>query len=409
MSTRSWHILCWNIRGINAVAKWDAVRDKVEESSCSVICLQETKRESFDLSYIRNFAPRRFDKFDYIPSVGASGGILVIWNSSIFTGDVIEKQRFGITLSFKSTHNNDLWKLTTVYGPCEEPDRSLFIDWFRGHVIDDSDNWIFLGDFNFYRSLSNRNRPGGNLADTFIFNDAIGHLGLVELPLKGRSFTWSNMQSEPLLEQLDWFFTTANWTVDFPNTEVLPLAKITSDHLPCQIVISTKIPRASLFRFENFWVEQSDFVDTVQQCWNSSNQIADSARSITSKFKALRSTLKEWSKHLSNLRLLISNCNTVISFLDALEDRRGLYNPEINLRVVVRKQLQIWLRYKNLYWRQRYTVNRIKFGDECTKFFHGMATLSYRRNAISQLKNEQGVWIQDHDGKAGLLWSSFRH
>jgi len=71
-------------------------------------------------------------------------------------------------------------------------------------------NWIFLGDFNFYRSLSNRNRPGGNLADTLIFNDAIGHLGLVELPLKGRAFTWSNMQSEPLLKQLDWFFTSPN-------------------------------------------------------------------------------------------------------------------------------------------------------------------------------------------------------
>jgi len=54
-------------------------------------------------------------------------------------------------------------------------------------------------------------------------------------------------------------------------------------------------------------------------------------------------------------------------------------------------------------------VNRIRFGDQCTKFFHGMATISYRRNTISQLMNEQGVWIKDHDSKAGLLWSSFRN
>jgi hypothetical protein len=115
-----------------------------------------------------------------------------------------------MTVSFTSVHNSDAWKLTTVYGPCDEPARTEFIDWFRNHDIEDTENWIFLGDFNFYRSLSNRNRPGGNLADTFIFNDAIGHLGLVELPLKGRAFTWSNMQSEPLLEQLDWFFTSPN-------------------------------------------------------------------------------------------------------------------------------------------------------------------------------------------------------
>jgi len=78
MSTHNWHILCWNIRGINASEKWDAVREKIEESSCSVICLQEMKREHFDASYIRKFAPRRFDSFDFIPSVGASGGILVV-------------------------------------------------------------------------------------------------------------------------------------------------------------------------------------------------------------------------------------------------------------------------------------------------------------------------------------------
>ena len=54
MNTRNWYILCWNIRGINATEKWDAVRDKIEESASSVICLQEMKRESFDITYIGN-------------------------------------------------------------------------------------------------------------------------------------------------------------------------------------------------------------------------------------------------------------------------------------------------------------------------------------------------------------------
>jgi hypothetical protein len=36
--------------------------------------------------------------------------------------------------------------------------------------------------------------------DIFLFNDIINHLGLLELPLKGRAFTWSNMQKQPLLE-----------------------------------------------------------------------------------------------------------------------------------------------------------------------------------------------------------------
>jgi hypothetical protein len=164
-----------------------------------------------------------------------------------------------------------------------------------------------------------------------------------------------------------------------------------------------------MFRFENFWAEQDDFLDTVFDCWNSLPMLTDSARNISVKFKALRARLKDRSRHLSNLKLLISNCNRVICFLDTLEDRRGLFNPEANLRAAVKRQLQTWLHYKNLYWKKRYTVNRIRLGDECTKFFHGMATISYRRNTISQIMNEQGVWIKDHGSKAGLLWSSFRN
>jgi hypothetical protein len=133
------------------------------------------------------------------------------------------------------------------------------------------------------------------------------------------------------------------------------------------------------------------------------------ARTISSKFKSLRSDLKIWSKKISNLKFLIENCNTVICFLDSLEDIRGLFNPDINLRAAVKRQLQTWLRYKNLYWKKRYTVNRIRLGDECTKFFHGMATISHRRNSIPQLMNEQGILIHDHESKAALLWIAFRN
>lgn len=89
MNNHSWNLLCWNIRGINAVEKCDAVQDKIEESAYAMLCLQETKREHFDMSYICKFAPRCFDQFDYIPSVGASGGLLLVWNSSMFGGVVM--------------------------------------------------------------------------------------------------------------------------------------------------------------------------------------------------------------------------------------------------------------------------------------------------------------------------------
>jgi hypothetical protein len=48
--------------------------------------LQETKRENFDSKYLRNFCPKKFNKFVFVPSVGASGGLIIIWNESLFKG-----------------------------------------------------------------------------------------------------------------------------------------------------------------------------------------------------------------------------------------------------------------------------------------------------------------------------------
>jgi hypothetical protein len=107
-------------------------------------------------------------------------------------------------------HNAETWKLTNVYGPCQGRDRHDFVDWLNSLQISDDENWFFVGDFNFYRSLENRNREGGNMQDIIVSNSIISNLGLQEIPLKGRKYTWSNMQQDALLEQLDWCFTSAN-------------------------------------------------------------------------------------------------------------------------------------------------------------------------------------------------------
>jgi hypothetical protein len=72
MDNRAWNVLCWNVRGLNDKDKWDPIRNKIEESSANRFWLQETKREAIDLQFIRKFIPKRFENFDFSPSVGAS-------------------------------------------------------------------------------------------------------------------------------------------------------------------------------------------------------------------------------------------------------------------------------------------------------------------------------------------------
>jgi exonuclease III len=75
---RSLKILSHNIRGINSETKWNSLRNNISDSKCDIICIQETKKESFDDSYIRRFCSRSFDKFEFRPSIDASGGFIML-------------------------------------------------------------------------------------------------------------------------------------------------------------------------------------------------------------------------------------------------------------------------------------------------------------------------------------------
>jgi hypothetical protein len=94
-----------------------------------VACVQENKKESFDSKFIKKICPRGFDNFSFAPSVGASGGILIVWKSAMFEGRLIESRRFGVIIEFTSRHSAQKWTLVCVYGPCVGEDRDQFVQW----------------------------------------------------------------------------------------------------------------------------------------------------------------------------------------------------------------------------------------------------------------------------------------
>jgi len=71
--------------------------------------------------------------------------------------------------------------------------------------MQDEQDLLIVGEFNLMRGPENRNKPGGDITELLFFNEAISSLGLLEIPLLGKQFTWSNKQQPPLLERIDWF------------------------------------------------------------------------------------------------------------------------------------------------------------------------------------------------------------
>nr|XP_040245306.1 uncharacterized protein LOC120964586 [Aegilops tauschii subsp. strangulata] len=228
--------------------------------------------------------------------------------------------------------------------------------------------------------------------------------------LNGRSYTWSNMQQNPLLEKLDWFFTTADWISHYPNTVVTTLARTSSDHVPCVVSIDTTIPAAKIFRFENFWLDMPGFMDCVSKSWNAPvfSDLSASAV-ITRKFKRLRYDLKIWNKKLSYIKKLTVDCSKVILHFDQLEEVRPLTRPEFNFQKCVKLHYEHLLKLHYIYWKQRCTIRYIKVGEENSNFFHAMASERMRRNSISSLKTSSMLDpVTDHAQMAGILWASFK-
>lgn len=81
--------MCSNVRGVNSEKKWNAIRDRIVDSHCDIVCLQQTKKEHFDDHFLRNICPSTFDKYIFLPSVGASGGSIVIWKSFFFQENLV--------------------------------------------------------------------------------------------------------------------------------------------------------------------------------------------------------------------------------------------------------------------------------------------------------------------------------
>jgi hypothetical protein len=123
---------------------------------------------------------------------------------------MVFQNSYATSVEFTSQHNNDVWLLTNIYAPCTPQGKREFIQWFKNIEMPDNVDWLVVGDFNLYRSPEDRNRDRADHAEIYLFNEAISALGLVELPLKGKCYTWSNKQHPPLLERLDWFFTSVS-------------------------------------------------------------------------------------------------------------------------------------------------------------------------------------------------------
>nr|GEZ31425.1 RNA-directed DNA polymerase, eukaryota [Tanacetum cinerariifolium] len=186
-------------------AKMDWIKELNNKHKVDFLSIQETKSDHISDMDIKLLWGNY--KFDYIisESVGNSGGILCVWDPSVFCKEhhIISDNFIALYGSWVS--NKAKLLMISIYAPQSISSKRMLWNFISTLVSRWDSHYMVMGDFNEVRSVEDRFGSEFNAQSANEFNSFISNSGLAEIQLEGYSFTWC-LQSAKKMSKLDRFF-----------------------------------------------------------------------------------------------------------------------------------------------------------------------------------------------------------
>jgi exonuclease III len=195
-------ILIWNVRGLNKIDRRNAVRDVILSSNADIVCLQETKVANLTQQVLLSVFGTVYDNFVALPAVGTRGGVLVAWKGGSCQAVTSRVDNFSVSVLFAEQEGRNWW-LTGVYGPQGDDEKVLFLQELRNIRALCNGPWLVAGDFNLIYQAADKNNANLDRAMMGRFRRFLDDNDLLEIPLLGRKYAWSNERRSPTLVRLD--------------------------------------------------------------------------------------------------------------------------------------------------------------------------------------------------------------
>jgi hypothetical protein len=133
--------------------------------------------------------------------------------------------------------------------------------------------WCLLGDFNSVRTSTERRgvrspSSSGNTSEMREFDDFLGELDLIDVPLVGRYFTWFHPNGLSM-SRLDRILISPSWCACWGDPIARVLERDVADHCPIVLRYSLEEWGPKPFRFNNFWLRNRGFKEVVSSAWTS--------------------------------------------------------------------------------------------------------------------------------------------
>ncbi|XP_050217795.1 uncharacterized protein LOC126668650 [Mercurialis annua] len=261
----------------------------VSKHNLCFIGLLESKKEIIDAFLVRKLWPNLDYGFDWVPSLGAFGGLLLIWNSMLMQSVSISKGTRWICFDFSFNSYNIRHIL--IYASNLASERLSM--WAELIPLIAFQGMVFVsGDFNDILTPEERLNCVGYSASMLALRDFLNVSELIDLPLQGRSFTWRNSFSRSRIDRCLVSISTAN---TWRSLSLSALPDGFSDHVPILISSDVRIDWGSKsFRSVDAWWEHSEFSSFISSSWLSITG-SDSSMSLIRKLKELRSKIRSWN------------------------------------------------------------------------------------------------------------------
>ncbi|XP_016168464.1 uncharacterized protein LOC107611009 [Arachis ipaensis] len=214
------------------------VKDLKRKYSLNMLGLVETKRQLVTRFNILKIWGNGCVGWEYVGSDSASGQSLLMWDDGFFKMRNCYKVERWLCVEGILSETSINCAFFLVYGAHTRDEKLVVwkeLSYVAGLFQRPS---YFLGDFNEITQVEERRGSDGLPSTTQDFKDWINDMGLVELPITDRKFTWFRGRS---CSRIDRALVSLEWLEAFPETRLRGGSRGLSDHY--SIIVEDKRQR----------------------------------------------------------------------------------------------------------------------------------------------------------------------
>ncbi|XP_059301908.1 uncharacterized protein LOC132053826 [Lycium ferocissimum] len=381
--------IIWNIRGVKSRGAFERLKFLTKLNKLQIISILEP---FVDKDFITLY--KRWIGMNGCCS-NINGKIWIFW-TSLFEASEISNDTQQVTMKFKQKDNFDVFYMTFVYAKDKEHLRKPLWESLHNSYNLVGGPWCISGDFNVIMDANEK--KGGNphkMQKSWDFINSMEECGMVDAGFSGPRFTWCNARDmgHRIWKRLDRVFINQEWTAKYPRTSVEHLASTGSDHTPMLVRCSnTDFQGMRYFKFLNFWTDQPQFKEIVQNSWQEDIQ-GNIMWKFQQKLKLLGKNLSKWSREqIGDIQKHVKEWESKMQLLEDkyIDDNRDEAREEMHKAQAIYSK---WLKCEDSLLRQKASIRWLDEGDSNTKYFHSMINDRTRRLTLHKIKNQEGQWI----------------